>query len=102
MAQNFLHFFLWIIYFCLFQLLEEEVDVPVSTVKDQPMKEETRMDTDEANIAPSAPTSTGDNDTNMQDAKGADDAPGAGVENGVPDSGDNSVQMETDAKVCIL
>lgn len=82
--------------------MEEEVDVPVSTVKDQPMKEDTRMDTDEANSAPSAPTSTGDNDTNMQDAKGADDAPGAGVENGVPDSGDNSVQMETDAKVCIL
>ncbi|CAL5439826.1 unnamed protein product [Camellia sinensis] len=71
-------------------LEEEEVDVPL--VK-EPTKEATKMDTDEApsDAAPSA----SETDVNMQDAKA--DAPRA--ENGVPESGDNPVQMETDAKV---
>lgn len=68
---------------------EEEVEVPVT-------KEATKMETDEA---PSevAPPSAEEADVNMQDAKGTDDTPGA--ENGVPESGDKPVQMETDAKV---
>lgn len=88
-------------YFSLFQLLEEEeIDVPVSTVN-EPMKEDTKMDTDEVPTisAPTEPTSTGENEANMQDAKEPDDASGAGAENGVAGSGDKPVQMETDAKV---
>ncbi|GFP88873.1 heat shock 70 kDa protein 15 [Phtheirospermum japonicum] len=69
------------------QLLEEEeVEVPV--VK-EPAKEATKMETDEA---PAAPTET---DVNMQDAK----IDGPGAENGVPESGDKTAPMETDAKV---
>lgn len=71
-------------------LEEEEVEVPV--VK-EPAKEATKMDTDEApEGAPSNET-----DVNMQDAKSAAD--GTGAENGVPETGDKPVQMETDAKV---
>lgn len=54
------------------------------------------MDTDEA-FSDATPPSTSETDVNMQDAKGTADAPG--VENGVPETGDKPVQMETDAKV---
>ncbi|OVA13876.1 Heat shock protein 70 family [Macleaya cordata] len=70
-------------------LLEEEVDVPV-------VKEATKMDTDEApNEA--VPAGTDETDVNMQDDKGTNNS--SGVENGVPESGDKPLQMETDAKV---
>ena len=74
---------------------EEEVEVPVT--KEQP-KEATKMETDEA---PSdvPPPSSEEADVNMQDAK-SNDAPSA--ENGIPESGDKPVQMETDAKVSSL
>ena len=81
--------------YLLFQLLEEEeVEVPV-------VKESTKMETDDA---PNE-TNTGEADVNMQDAKGAVEAP---AENGAPESGektsaevnDKPLQMETDAKVC--
>lgn len=72
---------------------EEEVEVPVSK---EPAKEDAKMDTDEApNDA--APASSNEADVNMHDAKGTADYPG--TENGVPDSGDKPVQMETDVKV---
>ena len=60
------------------------------------------METDEApadSAAPpcsAAPPSSNENDVNMQDAKGNTDA---GAENGSVESGDQSVQMETDSKV---
>ncbi|GMH15960.1 hypothetical protein Nepgr_017801 [Nepenthes gracilis] len=71
-------------------LEEEEIEVPVE--KDLP-KETMKMDTDEA---PSNDARVGpaESDVNMQDAKGT-----AGVENGVPESGEKPVQMETDTKV---
>ena len=72
---------------------EEEVEVPVSK---EPAKEDTKMETDEAPSDTAAP-SANETDVNMQDAKGTADA--AGVENGVPESGDKHVQMETDTKV---
>lgn len=54
------------------------------------------METDEApNDA--APPSSNETDVNMQDAKGAAEASGA--ENGVPESGDKPVRMETETKV---
>ncbi|KAL4589187.1 hypothetical protein LXL04_002092 [Taraxacum kok-saghyz] len=56
---------------------EEEVDVPV-----------TKMDTDKT---PADVASTNESDINMQDASVA--------ENGASETGDNTVQMETDAKV---
>ncbi|XP_057505168.1 heat shock 70 kDa protein 14-like [Actinidia eriantha] len=71
-------------------LEEEEVEVPI--VK-EPAKDAAKMDTDEA-PNDSAPSAT-ENDINMQDAK----ADASGPENGVPESGDKSVQMETDTKV---
>lgn len=55
------------------------------------------MDTDEQAGA-AAPTS-GEADVNMQDAKGTADSDASGVENGLPESGDKPVQMETDTKV---
>ncbi|KAL7140085.1 hypothetical protein ABFS83_09G097400 [Erythranthe nasuta] len=64
-------------------LEEEEVEVPV-------VKEATKMETDEA---PAATPSTTETDVNMQDAKTD------GAENGVPESGDKTAQMETDVKV---
>ncbi|GMN37251.1 hypothetical protein TIFTF001_006651 [Ficus carica] len=73
-------------------LEEEEVEVPVSK---EPPKEANKMETDEAS-SDATPSST-DADVNMQDAKGPADAPAA--ENGVPESGDKPVQMETDTKV---
>ncbi|XP_051147786.1 heat shock 70 kDa protein 14-like [Andrographis paniculata] len=66
-------------------LEEEEVEVPVK----ESAKEATKMETDET-----PPPSTNETDVNMQDAK--TDAPA--VDNG-PESGDKSVNMETDAKV---
>lgn len=72
---------------------EEEVEVPVT--KEAP-KEANKMETDEASSDATPPSST-DADVNMQDAKGAGDAPAA--ENGVPESGDKPVQMETEQKV---
>ena len=73
------------------QLLEEEeVEVPI--VK-EPAKDAAKMETDEA-PNDSTPSAT-ENDINMQDAK----ADASGPENGVPESGDKPVQMETDAKV---
>ncbi|KAG6727918.1 hypothetical protein I3842_02G148100 [Carya illinoinensis] len=76
-------------------LEEEEVEVPVLK---EPAKEDAKMDTDEAPNDAAPPSST-ETDVNMpeQDVKGSSDAPG--VENGVPDSGDKPVQMETDTKV---
>ena len=72
---------------------EEEVEVPVSK---EPAKEDTKMETDQAPSYTASP-SANEKDVNMQDARGTTDA--AGVENGVPESGDKPVQMETDTKV---
>lgn len=72
---------------------EEEVEVPIS--KEAP-KEANKMETDEASSEAVPPVST-EADVNMQDAKATTDAPGA--ENGVPESGDKPVQMDTDNKV---
>ncbi|PSS07446.1 Heat shock 70 protein [Actinidia chinensis var. chinensis] len=71
-------------------LEEEEVEVPI--VKES-AKDAAKMETDEA-PNDSTPSAT-ENDINMQDAK----ADASGPENGVPESGDKPVQMETDAKV---
>ncbi|KAF8052376.1 hypothetical protein N665_1567s0005 [Sinapis alba] len=65
-------------------LEEEEVEVPVS--KEQ-SEEAAKMDTDNA---------AGESDVNMQDAKETSDA--AGADNGVPESADKPVQMETESK----
>ncbi|GMP34822.1 hypothetical protein CsSME_00007534 [Camellia sinensis var. sinensis] len=73
-------------------LEEEEVEVPV--VK-EPAKEANKMETDEA-PSDTAPSALTESDVNMQDAKGDTDVPGA--ENGIPESGEKPVQMETDAK----
>ncbi|KAL8118638.1 hypothetical protein AgCh_016234 [Apium graveolens] len=68
-------------------LEEEEVEIPV-------VKESTKMDTDEAPSA-AAPSSTTENDVNMEEAKSAADAPASA--NGA--QGDIPVQMETDSKI---
>ena len=82
----------WFTYTFQFQLLEEE-DLEVPVVK-EPSKD-TTMETDEApNVAPSGASEA---DVKMQDAKGVDESEGA--ENGVPESGEKPVQMETDVKV---
>ncbi|KAM3359484.1 heat shock 70 kDa protein 15 [Capsicum galapagoense] len=75
-------------------LLEEE-EVEVLVVKEAE-KEPAKMETDEASVD-AAPSTTSETDVNMQEAKGA--ATASGAENGVPESGDKPVQMETDAKV---
>ncbi|KAK6153671.1 hypothetical protein DH2020_013310 [Rehmannia glutinosa] len=72
-------------------LEEEEMEVPVAQ---ESAKEPSKMETDELPTDP-APPSTTETDVNMQDSK----TDGAGAENGVPESGDKPVQMETDAKV---
>ncbi|KAL6539160.1 hypothetical protein OROGR_011809 [Orobanche gracilis] len=72
-------------------LEEEETEVPVVQESAQ---EPNKMDTDEHPADPAPPTPT-ETDVNMQDSK----AEGATAENGLPESGDNPVQMETDAKV---
>ncbi|KAK2654895.1 hypothetical protein Ddye_014751 [Dipteronia dyeriana] len=74
-------------------LEEEEIEVPVTK---EPEKESAKMETDEASND-AVPPSSNETDENMQDAKGTADASGA--ENGVPESGDKPVQMETDTKV---
>ncbi|KAK4267465.1 hypothetical protein QN277_024243 [Acacia crassicarpa] len=76
-------------------LLEEEiVEVPVSK---EPAGENAKMETDEAPAdAAAPPPSSNDTDVNMQDAKATADAPG--VENGIPETADKPVQMETDTK----
>ncbi|ERN03917.1 heat shock 70 kDa protein 14 [Amborella trichopoda] len=79
-------------------LEEEEVEVPVSPVKEpvKETKEATKMETDDV-PSESGPPPSDENEVNMADAKPAGDAPG-GPENGIPESGDKPVQMETDAK----
>ncbi|KAL8482100.1 hypothetical protein ACS0TY_028304 [Phlomoides rotata] len=74
-------------------LEKEKGEVPV--VKESE-KGSTKMETDELPTNP-APPSTTKADVNLQDSK----PDGAGVENGVPESGDKPVQMETDANVSI-
>lgn len=69
------------------------MEVPV--VKET-AKEPAKMETDESSVN-AAPSTTAESDVNMQDAKGA--AAASGAENGVPESGDEPVQMESDAKV---
>lgn len=69
------------------QLLEEEeVEVSVSKESD---KEPSKMETDEIPADP-VPSSTAD--VNMQDSK---------AENGVVESEDKPIQMETDTKVTL-
>ncbi|KAG9459291.1 hypothetical protein H6P81_003799 [Aristolochia fimbriata] len=76
-------------------LEEEEAEVPVTK---EPSKEPTGMETDD--VTTDAPAASGnETDINMQDAKEATDAAPGGAENGVPESGDKPVQMETDTKV---
>ncbi|KAL5720135.1 hypothetical protein ACHQM5_012831 [Ranunculus cassubicifolius] len=71
------------------KLMEEEVEVSVA-------KEPVKMDTEESK-SDAAPVGS---DVNMEDAKNSEDASGA--DNGVPESGDKPVQMETDTKsICI-
>ena len=75
------------------QMLEEDVEVLVSSVNKAP-KDATKMDTDDA---PSDPSGT---DMNMQEPKSADTTEGAtAAENGAQDPEEKSVPMETDAKV---
>ncbi|KAI4331237.1 hypothetical protein MLD38_029441 [Melastoma candidum] len=73
-------------------LEEEEVDVPVTK------EDASQMETEETLGA--APASSSDADVNMQDPKGTTDAVAdtSNVENGVPDSGEKPVQMETETK----
>ncbi|RWW67625.1 hypothetical protein BHE74_00024914 [Ensete ventricosum] len=78
-------------------LEEEEVEVPVSAAPEPP-KESTKMDTDEA-VNEASKTET---DVNMEDAKSASNSSAGGVDNGVPESNDKPVEMETDSKVCNL
>lgn len=74
------------------QLLEEEeLEVPVT--KDSG-KEPAKMETDELPADPAPPSAA---DVNMQDSK--PEVPAA--ENGVSESGDAPVQMETDVKVSL-
>jgi hypothetical protein len=80
--------------FCM-QMLEEEVEVPVSAANEVP-KDATEMDTDDAPSEPASGT-----DVNMQDPKSAEAAEGAtAAENGGQDAEEKSVPMDTDAKVC--
>jgi heat shock 70kDa protein 4 len=76
------------------QMLEEEVEVPVSAANEVP-KDATEMDTDDAPSDPASGT-----DVNMQDPKSAEAAEGAtAAENGGQDGEGKSVPMDTDAKV---
>ncbi|KAL1559068.1 heat shock 70 kDa protein 14-like [Salvia divinorum] len=70
-------------------LEEEEVDVPVVKESD---KEPAKMETDELPADPAPPSAA---DVNNEDSR--TEVPAA--ENGVPESGDKPVQMETDVKV---
>lgn len=71
------------------QILEEEVEVPVSAAE-QPPKESVKMGTGEA-ANDSSKTET---DVNMEDVKTS-----VGVDNGVPESEERPAEMETDNKV---
>ncbi|KAI4325286.1 hypothetical protein MLD38_030698 [Melastoma candidum] len=73
-------------------LEEEEVDIPVTK------EDASQMETEET-LGAAAASST-DADANMQDPKGTGEAGAdtSNVENGVPDSGDKPVQMETETK----
>ena len=76
------------------QMLEEDVEVLVSSVNKAPM-DATKMDTDDAPSDPSSGT-----DVNMPEPKSADTTEGATTaENGAQDLEEKSVPMETDAKV---
>lgn len=72
------------------------MEVPVTK---EPAKESTKMETDEPEND-GAPPSSAENDVHMQDSKGTADASGA--ENGVPESGNKPVQMDTDSKVSFV
>ncbi|OAY85465.1 heat shock 70 kDa protein 15-like [Ananas comosus] len=74
-------------------MLEEEVEVPVSAVNDQP-KEATKMDTDDT-----PQDSTAGTDINMQEDKSIPDDSANGTENGAADPEEKPARMETDAKV---
>ncbi|KAG0517223.1 hypothetical protein BDA96_09G070300 [Sorghum bicolor] len=75
-------------------MLEEDVEVPVSSANEAP-KDTTKMDTDDA---PSDPVSG--TDVNMHEPKSADTTEAApAAENGAQDPEEKSVPMETDAKV---
>ncbi|RRT79671.1 hypothetical protein B296_00025009 [Ensete ventricosum] len=67
--------------------------IPVSAAPEPP-KESTKMDTDEA-VNEASKTET---DVNMEDAKSASNSSAGGVDNGVPESNDKPVEMETDSK----
>ncbi|XP_057454256.1 heat shock 70 kDa protein 15-like isoform X2 [Lotus japonicus] len=73
-------------------LEEEEVDVQVSS---ESARENTKMDTDEAPADAATPPTSNDTDVNMQDAKASPETPG--VENGIPEAGDKSVQIDSDS-----
>ncbi|KAK4761095.1 hypothetical protein SAY87_005988 [Trapa incisa] len=75
-------------------LEEEEVEVPVTN---EPAKEANKMETDEQ--AEVSPPTSGEADVNMQDAKGVADGDTFGVENGLSESADKPLQMETDTRV---
>ncbi|RDX63223.1 Heat shock 70 kDa protein 14, partial [Mucuna pruriens] len=77
-------------------LEEEEIEVPVSK---ESAGENTKMETDEAPADAAAPSSTNDNDVNMQDANTEATADAPGAENGIPETGDKPVQMDTGTKV---
>uniref|UniRef100_A0A7N0ZW23 Uncharacterized protein n=1 Tax=Kalanchoe fedtschenkoi TaxID=63787 RepID=A0A7N0ZW23_KALFE len=72
-------------------LEEEETEVPVVR---EPAKEVTKMDTDE--VPAEAAASTTNSDVNMDETKSAAHP---SAENGVPESAEKPVQMETDSKV---
>jgi heat shock 70kDa protein 4 len=74
------------------QMLEEDVEVPVSSANEA-LKDTTKMDTDDA---PSDHVSG--TDANMHEHRSADTTE-APAENGAQDSEEKSVPMETDAKV---
>ncbi|KAG6532960.1 hypothetical protein ZIOFF_006820 [Zingiber officinale] len=73
-------------------MLEEEVEVPVIALRQQP-NESVRMDIDEA----ANDSSNTETDANMEDAKTSD-----WLDNRVPESVEKPVQMETDNKVLSL
>ncbi|WVZ96788.1 hypothetical protein U9M48_042381 [Paspalum notatum var. saurae] len=75
-------------------MLEEDVEIPVSSVNEAP-KDDTKMDTDDVPSDPASGT-----DVNMQETGSADTTEGApAAENGTQDPEEKSVPMETDAKV---
>jgi heat shock 70kDa protein 4 len=76
------------------QMLEDDVEVPVSSANEAP-NDTMKMDTDDAPSDPAVAS-----DVNMQEPKSADTAEAAhAAENGPQDTEEKSVPMETDAKV---